>query len=107
MDNRKIYDILLKIGVSPVSLGFGYIVQGLNLIFDDETCLEHITKTLYIDIAKKTGTSAKNIEQCIRNCIAVAWSHNGKEFREKLFKCEKAPTNSQFFARLCEYLKKK
>lgn len=105
----EIHELLLDIGLSPGVLGFQYITHALQLIMMDETYLHHVTKTLYIDIAKQYNTTPSGVERNIRHAIATAWTHGSLECINRLFRNsinpEKGvPTNTQFLARLYFYL---
>ena len=68
--------------------------------------LDFITKSLYIDMAKKFRTSSACIERSVRTAISTIWKTNnlkllyeicGNEFIER-------PTNKEFFSLFYRYL---
>ena len=104
----EIQDLLLDIGLSPSVTGFQFITYAEQLILMDEKYLHHVTKLLYIDIAKQFQTTPAAVERNIRHSITSAWLHGSLKEINKLFRNsinpEKGvPTNSQFLARLYFY----
>ncbi len=106
---NEIQELLLDIGLSPSVIGFQYITYALQLVLEDEAYLRHVTKLLYIDIAKKYHSTPSSVERCIRHAITTAWTHGSLEqinmlFRNSINPEKGVPTNSQFLARLYFYL---
>lgn len=104
----EIQDLLLDIGLSPAALGFQFITYAEQLILMDEKYLHHVTKLLYIDVAKKFQTTPAAVERNIRHCITTAWLHGSlaeihKLFRNSINPEKGVPTNTQFLARLYFY----
>lgn len=104
----EIQDLLLDIGLSPAALGFQFITYAVQLILMDEKYLHHVTKLLYIDVAKKFQTTPAAVERNIRHCITTAWLHGSlaeihKLFRNSINPEKGVPTNTQFLARLYFY----
>lgn len=105
----EIQDLLLDIGISPSLVGFQYLTYAEQLALTDEEYLRHVTKLLYIDIAKKFHTKPSCVERGIRHAINAAWNHTSPDQISKLFRNsinpqKGIPTNSQFIARLYFYL---
>lgn len=53
IETSGIQKLLMQIGIPANMLGFSYIVTALELIALDPDYLNHITKGLYVDVAKK------------------------------------------------------
>ena len=109
VDSNVIHDILLSIGIPPNLLGYLYIVEALQMVLLNPMYMNHITKGLYIDIAKKYGASAQRVERAIRHAINTAWLHGDVYYIDHIFKnCvnpnKGVPTNSLFLARLYFYI---
>lgn len=105
----EIHNLLLDIGIPANLIGFQYITNAIQLAFVDEAYLCHVTKLLYIDIAKKYCAKPTSVERAIRHAISVAWTYGNKEeinrlFRHSINPTKGVPTNSQFLARLHFYL---
>lgn len=109
IDVNEIQNLLLDIGLSPSVAGFQYITYAEQLALKDEEYLHHVTKLLYIDVAKKYHTTPSCVERSIRHAIASAWQHGSitcinELFRNSVNPEKGVPTNSQFLARLYFYL---
>ena len=109
VQNNNIHYALLKLGVPPHLKGYSYIVYALELVLIDPNLLQHITKGLYIDVAKKYGTTPSRVERAIRHAITTTFQYGNKEFINSIFQnClrpdRNAPTNTMFLARLYYYL---
>lgn len=58
IETSGIQKLLMQIGIPANMLGFSYIVTALELIALDPDYLNHITKGLYVDVAKKCSSTA-------------------------------------------------
>ena len=63
----------MQIGIPANMLGFSYIVTALELIALDPDYLNHITKGLYVDVAKKCSSTAARVERNIRHAIEIGF----------------------------------
>lgn len=109
IESNSIHEILLSIGIPPNLLGYLYLVEALQLILLNPFYLSHITKGLYIDIARKYNSTPQRVERAIRHAINTAWLIGNIEYIENIFKnCvnpnKGVPTNSLFLARLYFYI---
>lgn len=102
--------ILHQLGVGKSYNGYKYIVYGIDLLEHDDVTLNGITKTLYIDIAKKYQTSHTCVERNIRTVIEVIWRRADsnhalllKIFGERYLLHK--PSNKMFLELLYEYIK--
>ena len=94
----------MQIGIPANMLGFSYIVTALELIALDPDYLNHITKGLYVDVAKKCSSTAARVERNIRHAIEIGFLKGDLEEIEKIFHCSSysdkgAPTNSKMCIR--------
>ncbi len=98
--------ILRKLGLKTTLCGYRYIVYGMMLLQKNPSYLDFITKTLYIDIAKKFQTSSVCVERAIRTAVSTIWKTNnlkllyaisGNEFISR-------PSNKEFFGLFYRYL---
>ena len=76
---------------------------------EDVEMLGSITKVLYPTIANKYQTTPSRVERAIRHAIEVAWSRGKMETLDSLFGYtintgKGKPTNSEFIARMAEYI---
>lgn len=109
VETNTIHEILLSIGIPPNLLGYMYLVEALQMILMNPLYLNHITKGLYIDIARKYGSNPSRVERAIRHAINTAWLRGNIHVIDRIFmNCvnpEKGvPTNSLFLARLFYYI---
>ncbi len=101
--------ILHELAITPKHIGYKYILFGIERIHADKSCIEHITKFLYVDIARKFNTTSMNVERGIRATIEIIWRNNAgntslliKIFGEK-YKFHR-PANTDFFELLYAYM---
>ena len=90
---------LLSLGITPNLKGFDSIKQGISLIIADKSKYHQITKSLYPDIAKITGSTPGRVERSIRYAISVAIRADYEDEMQKIigitpYKCR--ITNSEF-----------
>lgn len=103
------HKLLLRIGIPAHLYGYGFIIYALELIMLDPDLLHHVTKGLYIDVAKKFKTNPSRVERAIRHAIHVAWLHGDIDFINHIFQSsirqdKGVPTNTMFLARLYYYI---
>lgn len=101
--------ILKSLHIRERKLAHGYIVYAIKLVEADQSCLEHITKTVYVDVAEKYHTSVYNVERGIRNAVEAIWKNKSKheQLLLEIFGAENMdyrPTNTQFLSCLYNYL---
>lgn len=106
-ETRFIQNVLLEIGIPTNVLGFIYLVYAIELILIDYEYAVRTSKLLYVEIANKYNTETACVERCIRHAIAVAFTPGSNNrvfqlFESKTYK--KAPTASQFLARMYFYI---
>lgn len=108
--SSPIQEMLLSIGIPPNIYGYAYITYAVELLLKDSEYQHYVTKGLYVDIAKKYGTTPSRVERAIRHAISVAWLHGNAELLHRVFRnCVRpdrgVPSNSVFLARLFYYIK--
>ena len=101
--------VLNEFGIGRNYAGYDYIIDGIHFMEMDENSIRHITKTLYIDIAKKHNTTSICVERNIRTTIEIMWRNGTKdaELMIRIFgsECqEQRPSNTIFFELLYEYV---
>ena len=105
-----IKSILHQFGIGKSYKGYDYIVYAIHMILRDESLLQCVTKTLYIDIAKANHTSSDCVERDIRKVIEIIWKHN-QENRLLIISIfglrysSVKPSNKAFLHLLYEYVK--
>ncbi len=109
IESSPIHEALLNMGMMPNLNGFIYISYALELIQEDPDSLQHITKGLYIDIAKNFHTKPASVERAIRHAITMTWcrgsrTHISHIFRDFLDPDKCIPSNTVFLAGLHHHL---
>lgn len=102
----EVRNTLLRLGVSKAYMGYEYVVYGTSLVMEDETCLDYITKTLYVDIATKFHTTCECVERNIRTVIATIWKTKNRELLKLICggAIHEKPTNKEFFLYMNAYV---
>lgn len=106
----SITKLLHELGVPSHIKGYTYIKEGINLIFNDPSLANAITKELYPAISKKFDTTNSRVERAIRHAIEVSWNRGNWELMEEIFgysvDIDKAKaTNSEFIVTLADKLR--
>lgn len=100
--------ILRELGMLSRFTGYKYLIDAILLELEHEGSLEHITKDIYPELAKKHHASTWMIETDIRNMISRCWGKARPETIEKYFPGmtgKKRPTNTQFIEHIVKYIK--
>lgn len=100
-------NIIHEVGVPAHIKGYQFIRSAILMAIDNMEVINHITKQLYPDLAKKFKTTPSRVERAIRHSIEVAWNRGRTETMEKLFgytiNSDKGkPTNSEFIAMIAD-----
>lgn len=109
ISTKELHKMMLSIGVPPNISGYSYIVYALDLIMQDPSCIQCITKGLYLDVAKHFNTKPSQVERGMRHAIQSTWICGDRKLLDEIFKnCIKpnkvTPTNTIFLARLYYYI---
>lgn len=108
--NLQIRNILIGMGVRNGILGYDYLKTAINLVLDEPSMVNRITKELYPEVAKIHNTTASRVERAIRHAIEVAFTNPlGDELKDKIFGNSISydlgkPTNTQFIAAVADYI---
>ncbi|MBR5509599.1 MAG: sporulation initiation factor Spo0A C-terminal domain-containing protein [Lachnospiraceae bacterium] len=89
--------------------GYNYIMYAIHLMEKDIFCIDCITKSLYVDIARKYKTSWKCVERNIRTVVEAVWDDTeiDRELWIGIFGSNgiiRKPTNKEFLEYLFEYI---
>lgn len=100
--------VLNEFNVNNSNNGYQYIIYSMTLIRRNANTLNHITKTLYIDIANHFNTSISCVERGIRTTVEAIWRHQSDNPRlfTNIFGTgyTHRPTNTIFLKLLYEYV---
>lgn len=105
-------EILQNYKIGKKYMGYDYILYGIRLMDQGGGKIDHITKTLYLDIARKFKSDRGCVERCIRSTVELMWKRKGcnPELLLEIFgrgHMEYRPTNTDFFELLYDYIKKR
>lgn len=106
MTEQRVKETLRRLGVNMSTQGYGYIAYGVVMSLKDSGCLEHVTKGLYVDIARHFGTSPSCVERDIRTAVESAWRSEDRGLLEEICGGSlpgRRPANRDFFRMLHGY----
>lgn len=105
--NRLLQDTLYQLGITRVSRGYELIFSAVLKVVDDPDKLFWVTKNLYFDLAKETGSSLSKIEKNLRGCAEKAWEHN-PEYLKKITHLDltERPTSTELIDLLAIYIER-
>ena len=107
----EILKILHDLGVPSNIKGYKYLIEGIELLYDNQN-IYSFTKNIYPIIALKYNTSINNVERNIRNAIDIGWLRANWDLMEEIFgysidQDRAKPTNKEYIAAIVDYLKLK
>lgn len=105
---NKIKRLLLKLGVDPSLHGYDYLVDAIDICYQDKSYARQITKRLYPYVASKNNTTVDRAERCIRNAVEKVCNTASDLVDELILpiSCDSGKyTNSQFICACVEKLK--
>lgn len=111
IERNTIARLLVDMRVSPANRGYGYIIDAVQMILDDEETQYQVTKRLYPGVAEKHNTKPKNVERCIRHSIVCFIPICPEKTFEAIFGAYryggnyKRLTNATFLSLVANYLK--
>lgn len=106
---KTISNELLELGIFPQILGYTYLKSAIAMVIEEPQCIKSMVKTIYIDVAKKYGTTPARVERAIRHAVEKVFYLCGDEqlceiFGNTINQKGKA-TNSEFIAIMSERIK--
>ena len=105
---RKILDILTKLGMPSNIHGHRYLKEAIRLSMINSNYYLHPFIELYPILSKKFNVKNYIIEKSIRDAITITWSRGNfdyqNEFGYTIDRDKGKPTNSEFIAQISNYL---
>lgn len=103
---KRVHDILIKIGMPRHLRGFYYLVTGTTMVIENINLLSEITRELYPRIARAHGTTASRVEQSIRHIIKNTWENGDQDELNGVFgyRIKHRPCNSEFISTIVDKL---
>lgn len=98
-------EILIKLGILPNLVGYKYLVYSVELLMEDATRIQYVTKDLYPAVARYHGTNWFSVEHAIRTAITICWKRGNRQLLNRIssYVLHTKPTASEFIAILYEY----
>ena len=105
---NKTTDLLKTMGIPTNVKGFEYIRYGIMLKCLYPNRYTRLTKELYPEVAKHYETTYTRVESACRHAIESGYERGNQKLYYEIFgnTLGKQPTNSIFFATICDYLSK-
>ena len=104
----RITDILKELGVPAHIKGFRYVRKAIQLVYEDQSKMDAVTKVLYPEVAQIYKATSSRVERAIRHAIETAWEHGNLEVMLQYFgnttDKDQKPTNSEFIAMIADNL---
>lgn len=105
-----IRDILDTMSLGRGLKGYEYLVTVIGIACRSHGFFRAMTTVVYPEAARLHGTTAENVERCIRHAIDTAWMKGDMErqyayFGNTIDGGRGKPTNSEFIARVTEALR--
>lgn len=91
---------LLQLGFQAQQMGYRYLREAVLVVCQNPDTITGVTKLLYPEVAKRFGTTDKQVERAIRNSIETAWEKGSREAWQSLsgepfVEHETRPTNTE------------
>lgn len=106
---KKIIDLLNLLGVPPHLRGYTYLLYAIEIILNDLSAINALSKHIYSKISEKYNTTPSRVERVIRNAIEITWNRGNIEILDKIFGYDLSgektkPSNSEFFIKFVNEL---
>lgn len=97
--------ILRKLHIAVDLKGYNYLKYAIQLVYEDPSYIDGVTKKLYPDVAKHFNTTATRVERSIRHVISESMQHvNVNNLEEYIGNWAEGYTNSQYICGIVECL---
>ena len=105
---EKVSDTLSSVGISPIRLGYTYLMEAVVYVLEDNEALNGITKTVYPALARNFGTTPQAVERAIRTAISDACSFCNDKMNSFGYKWRGKThfTNKEFIFEIVKLLEK-
>lgn len=109
-DECTVTEILHQIGVPAHIKGYQFLRDAILMTMEDQEYINSVTKRLYPEIARRSGTTASRVERAIRHAIEVAWDRGDVDtlnsyFGYTIHNLRGKPTNSEFIAMIADKMR--
>ena len=99
-------NLLRRLGVTRNYVGRMYLMTSVEMVINDCTLLQNITKGLYPMIAKMYNTTVNSVERNIRTVGEIIWLKGNYKLLEEVFGYElpNKPSNGELIDSLAYYI---
>lgn len=105
----KIKMVMKKCGILKDTNRYKYFLDAIMLAYEDDECVDLITKTLYPKIGKKYNISISGVQRSMHYCLCKVFKNENNPFVAEVFakipKKNGVPANGDFILCVVEYLK--
>lgn len=104
--DKKIQNLLLRLGINSTYLGHKYLAYALSLCIQNEDYLTSVYKVLCMEVATHYATTCFNVEHCLRTAIKHCWEQGNSALLKEvaMYPLTDKPTNGQFIDILYHHL---
>ena len=100
--------ILRCLGICSTYRGYKIALLAVRLALEDEDRLSSVTKSIYGEIAARTGATPSAVEKNLRTVVFRAWEINPKELERMAgYPLLSPPTVSEFLDILFTYIQRR
>lgn len=98
---NEIGKFLIRVGISPSILGYGYLKTAISIAIKDTTCWRLFTKSLYPAVAERHATTPSRVQRAMRHAIEKAYSKGNRELLDSMMSIR---SNGKSMATLGEFI---
>lgn len=103
----SIADFLKSVGIPVNIMGFRYLKSAIELVANDLSNMDGVTKRLYLQVAGFYNSTPSRVERNIRHAIEVAYNRGNPKLLNDIFgytidEDKGKPTNSEFIAMIAD-----
>ncbi|NLN18666.1 MAG: sporulation transcription factor Spo0A [Firmicutes bacterium] len=107
---HRVAQLLRRLGMPSHFLGFRYLQTAIAMVVDDPSLLNHVTRSLYSEVARQHGSSWSKVERSMRHAVEATWEKGDLVAIHGLFghavdRDRAKPTNCAFIARLADHVR--
>ena len=104
--------LLIELGIPEHILGSRYLIKAIELVVQDKSLIDSMTKGLYPAVAQCFDTTGSCAERAIRHGIELAWDRGDLDTLQKYFgntvsNLKGKTTNSEFIARAASIVRER
>ena len=105
MKDQKIFCALRPLGITRCYRGFPFAVAGIQLVMEDEGCLQNVIRNIYAAIAEEYRCSWNAVERSLRTVVQRAWQVNPALLSAMAgYPLDGPPSVSQFLEMVASYV---